>query len=50
MSMKTLSVLFTIALLFAANQLAARMKQTGALPKRTQATSQIHQTSDLKHK
>jgi hypothetical protein len=44
--MKTLSVLFTFALVIAANQLAVKLKQAGALPQHTQAISKTFQTSD----
>jgi len=43
--MKTLSVLFTFALLFTANGLAARLKRVNALPARSTVTqSNFHHT------
>jgi hypothetical protein len=40
--MKTLSVLFTLALMLAANQLAARLKQAHALPAAHTVSANTH--------
>jgi hypothetical protein len=42
--MKSLSVLFTLALLVAANGLAAHLKRVHALPVRSTSVSNLHHT------